>query len=95
VTLVLGHMGVDANPLHDAVVAYMNSVGVANRGTVTLQLGQILSGLTLDVTYGAAANAWNALVSANFAEWTGTAPVPGSNIAMTTVANENRRRHQR
>ena len=89
VTLVLGHMGVDANPLHDAVVAYMNSVGVANRGTVTLQLGQILSGLTLDVTYGAAANAWNALVSANFAEWTGTAPVPGSNIAMTTVANEN------
>ena len=89
VTLVLGHMGVDANPLHDAVVAYMDSVGVANRGTVTLQLGQILSGLTLDVTYGAAANAWNALVSANFAEWTGTAPVPGSNIAMTTVANEN------
>ena len=89
VTLVLGHMGVDANPLHDAVVAYMNSVGVANRGTVTLQLGQILSGLTLDVTYGAAANAWNALVSANFAEWTGTAPVPGSNVAMTTVANEN------
>jgi hypothetical protein len=82
-------MGVDANPLHDAVVAYMDSVGVANRGTVTLQLGQILSGLTLDVTYGAAANAWNALVSANFAEWTGTAPVPGSNIAMTTVANEN------
>ena len=89
VTLVLGHMGVDANPLHDAVVAYMDSVGVANRGTVTLQLGQILSGLTLDVTYGAAANAWNALVSANFAEWTGTAPVPGSNVAMTTVANEN------
>jgi hypothetical protein len=35
VTLVLGHMGVDANPLHDAVVAYMDSVGVANRGTVT------------------------------------------------------------
>ena len=89
VTLVLGHMGVDANPLHDAVVAYMDSVGVANRGTVTLQLGQILSGLTLDGTYGAAANAWNALVSANFAEWTGTAPVPGSNVAMTTVANEN------
>ncbi|WP_413891663.1 beta strand repeat-containing protein [Candidatus Skiveiella danica] len=88
VTLVLGHMGVDANPLHDAVVAYMDSVGVANRGTVTLQLGQILSGLTLDGTYGAAANAWNALVSANFAEWTGTAPVPGSNVAMTTTANE-------
>ena len=89
VTLVLGHMGVDANPLHDAVVAYMNSVGKANWGTVTLQLGQILSGLTGDVTYGAAANAWNAEVSANFIEWSGATPVLGNNFAMTTKANEN------
>jgi hypothetical protein len=88
VNIVLTNMGVNAEPLTSAVVAYMNSVGRANWGTVTLQLGQILSGLTGDATYGAAANAWNAMVSENFAEWTGSAPVPGSNIAMTTTANE-------
>ena len=88
VNLVLDHLGVNAEPLNSAVVAYMNSVGRANWGTVTLQLGQILSTLTMDATYGAAANAWNALVTANFAEWTGSAPVPGSNVAMTTTANE-------
>lgn len=88
VNVVLTNMGVNAEPLNSAVVAYMNSVGRANWGTVTLQLGQILSTLTGDVTYGPAANAWNALVTDNFAEWTGTAPVPGSNIAMTTTANE-------
>ncbi len=88
VNIVLTNLGVNAEPLNSAVVAYMNSVGRANWGTVTLQLGQILSTLTGDVTYGPAANAWNALVTANFAEWTGTAPVPGSNIAMTTTANE-------
>lgn len=88
VNIVLTNMGVNAEPLTSAVVAYMNAVGRANWGTVTLQLGQILSGLTGDATYGAAANAWNAMVSENFAEWTGSAPVPGSNIAMTTTANE-------
>lgn len=88
VNVVLTNLGVNAEPLTSAVVDYMNYVGRANWGTVTLQLGQILSTLTGDVTYGPAANAWNALVTANFAEWTGTAPVPGSNIAMTTTANE-------
>ncbi|MBK9197551.1 beta strand repeat-containing protein [Candidatus Skiveiella danica] len=88
VTLVLGHMGIDNPALHQAVVDYMDAAGIANRGIVTFQIGQILSNLTLDGTYGAAANAWNAEVTANFAEWTGSAPVPGSNIAMTTTANE-------
>ena len=82
---VLGNMGVNSVPgLHQAVVDYMNAAGIANRGVVTLQLGQLLSNLWGDVTYGAAASAWNVLVAENFAEWTG-AVVPGAEIFMTTA----------
>ncbi|MBK7509901.1 MAG: hypothetical protein IPI16_18010 [Comamonadaceae bacterium] len=80
VTLVLGHMGIDNPALHQAVVDYMDAAGIANRGIVTFQIGQILSNLTLDGTYGAAANAWNAEVTANFAEWTGSARFPAPTL---------------
>lgn len=81
-TRVLGNMGVVAVPgLLQAVIDYMNAAGIANRGVVTLQLGQLLSNLYNDVTYGPAASAWNALVADNYSEWTG-AVVPGSEIFM-------------
>ncbi|MBK7509062.1 MAG: hypothetical protein IPI16_13450 [Comamonadaceae bacterium] len=63
--------------LLQAVIDYMNAAGIANRGVVTLQLGQLLSNLYNDVTYGPAASAWNALVADNYSEWTG-AVVPGA-----------------
>jgi hypothetical protein len=53
------------------LIDYMDAAGIANRGVVTLQLGQLLSNLYNDVTYGPAASAWNALVAENYAEWTG------------------------
>ena len=82
VDLVLGHMGVLAVPgLRQAVIDYMDAAGIANRGVVTLQLGQLLSNLYNDVTYGPAASAWNALVAENYAEWTGSV-VPGAEIFM-------------
>ena len=81
-TRVLGNMGVVAVPgLLQAVIDYMNAAGIANRGVVTLQLGQLLSNLYNDVTYGPAASAWNVLVADNYSEWTG-AVVPGSEIFM-------------
>jgi hypothetical protein len=82
VDLVLGQMGVLAVPgLRQAVIDYMDAAGIANRGVVTLQLGQLLSNLYNDVTYGPAASAWNALVAENYAEWTGSV-VPGAEIFM-------------
>lgn len=82
-TLVLDHMGINTPALRQAVVDYMNAAGIANRGIVTLQIGQILSTLELDPTWGAAAAAWNNEVTANFAEWTGT-PVPTGTVQLTT-----------
>jgi hypothetical protein len=84
-TRVLGNMGVVAVPgLLQAVIDYMNAAGIANRGVVALQLGQILSTLYNDPTFGSSASAWNALVSENYAEWTG-AIVPGQEIFMTSA----------
>ena len=78
---VLGNLGVLPNPtLEQAVTDYFASVGLANRGIVVLQLGQILS--TLETApapqdiYNAAAVAWNKEVQ--------TAFVYSSNTANTT-----------
>jgi len=50
---VIGQAAYDA--LQPALAAYVNSVGVANRGVVVVQLSQIVAGLTGDATFGAAA----------------------------------------
>jgi len=82
--LVMGNMGLNQPGLRQALIDYLNAAGIANRGVVTLQLGQILSTLYNDPTFGSSASAWNALVADNYAEWTG-AIVPGSEIFMTTA----------
>lgn len=53
VTSVIGQAAYDA--LLPALAAYLDSVGVANRGVVVLQLANIVVGLTTDATYGKAA----------------------------------------
>lgn len=57
--LLLGNMGVDNEILEAALTDYIAYNGVANIGIIALQLGQILSGLEGDATFGAAAKAWN------------------------------------
>ena len=53
--------------LHDALAAYFTATGVASRGTVVVQLSEIISNLaaTTDV-YGAAATAYNFQAMADF-----------------------------
>lgn len=57
--LLLGNMGVSNDILQAALTDYIAFHGEANIGIIALQLGQILSGLEGDVTFGAAAAAWN------------------------------------
>lgn len=57
--LLLGNMGVSNAILQAAVTDYIAFHGTQNIGIIALQLGQILSGLEGDVTFGAAAAAWN------------------------------------
>lgn len=65
--LVLGNLGLLPNTvLADALAAYYQANGMANRGLVTLQLGQVLAAKEGDATYGAAATAWNDEVASGF-----------------------------
>lgn len=57
--LLLGNMGVANEVLEAALTDYIAFHGEANIGIIALQLGQILSGLEGDATFGAAAKAWN------------------------------------
>ena len=57
--LLLGNMGVSNDILQAALTDYIAFHGTQNIGIIALQLGQILSGLEGDVTFGAAAAAWN------------------------------------
>ena len=68
---VLSKMGVLPNdPLLAAVADYFTATGVASRGTVVLQLGQILAGLETatgeQAIYAAQAVAWNKEVEQSF-----------------------------
>lgn len=73
-TLVLGNLGITStsigatayDALAPAVTAYLGAATVANRGIVVMQLGEILSNLEGDATYGAAATAYNNQSLANF-----------------------------
>ena len=80
-TRVLGNMGLLPNPdLEQALADYFGSVNPADRGTVVLQLGQILS--TLETApapqdiFNAAAMAWNKEVEQSY--------IYSSNTANTT-----------
>lgn len=57
--LLLGNMGVSNDILQAALTDYIAFHGTQNIGIIALQLGQILSGLEGDVTFGAAAAKWN------------------------------------
>lgn len=57
--LLLGNMGVDNAILQTALTDYIAANGPKNIGIIALQLGQILSGLEGDATFGAAAAKWN------------------------------------
>lgn len=95
---VIGKAAYDA--LLPALAAYVDAVGVANRGVVTVQLAQIVAGLTTDATYGkAATNLSNASASAyayssNAANTTSkainvtTEPAPVSNFSLSTAATD-------
>jgi hypothetical protein len=79
---VLGNMGVLPNdPLLAAVADYFTATGVASRGTVVLQLGQILAGLETatgeQAIYAPQAAAWNTEVEKSF--------IYSSNSANTTA----------
>jgi len=66
--LVLGNLGLLPNDaLKTALADYYHANGAANRGFVTLQLGNILATLEGDATYGAAATAWNSEVASSYA----------------------------
>lgn len=58
-TQLLGNLGVSNAVLEAALTDYIAFHGEANIGIIALQLGQILSGLEGDATFGAAAKAWN------------------------------------
>lgn len=79
---VLSNMGVLPNdPLLAAVADYFTATGVASRGTVVLQLGQILAGLETatgeQAIYAPQATAWNTEVEKSF--------IYSSNSANTTA----------
>lgn len=83
-TEILTNLGVTAatigqaayDALQPAVGGYLVSVGKANYGVVAVQLATILSGLTADATYGAAAKQLNNAAASAYAY--------GSNAANTT-----------
>jgi len=80
---VLGNLGLLPNAaLQTALADYYAATGAANRGFVTLQLGQILAAKEGDATYGAAAAAWNDEVAVAFSYSANTAN-SGSSVAGT------------
>ena len=56
---VMSNIGVSNAILEAALTDYITFHGKQNIGIIALQLGQIISNLEGDVTFGAAAAAWN------------------------------------
>lgn len=74
---VLNNLGVGDNvDLVNAVAAYLAVVTPSQRGIVTLQLGQILSGLEGPGPFGQDALEWNSLVAAWYVAWSNGSPAP-------------------
>lgn len=72
--------------LLQALVDYLAYVGVANRGIVTRQLGELLSGLTADATFGLAAQQFNTATDTAFASNNPPDPI-GNTTALTSALN--------
>lgn len=64
--LVMDNMGLDNQLLADALTDYITVHGTNKIGIIAYQLGTLLSPLENDATYGAAAKAWNAEVTASY-----------------------------
>lgn len=58
--LVLGNMGLLPNPDLQTALTQVFALYASDRGTIIMQLADLLSKATSDPIYGAAANAWNA-----------------------------------
>lgn len=96
---VIGQPAYDA--LQPALAAYVNAVGVANRGVVVVQLADIVAGLTADATFGAAATNLNNAAATAYVYSTNaantdaktidvpTATAPSSTFTLTTSATDN------
>jgi len=96
---VIGQAAYDA--LQPALAAYVNAVGVANRGVVVVQLADIVAGLTADATFGAAATNLNNAAATAYVYSTNaantdakiidvpTATAPSSTFTLTTSATDN------
>ena len=87
--LVLGNMGLLPNADLNTALTQVFALNSTARGQVILNLASLLSGLTGDATYGAAANAWNAASAQAYAySSAGTAsavPVPFMASGVTFV----------
>ena len=77
-----GRQAYDA--LQAALADYLRAAGIANRGTVVVQMAELLSNMEVDTTfgvYGAAATSFNKQASANLAYSTNT----GNAVASVVV----------
>lgn len=84
--LLMTNMGLDNSLLAAALTDYIAANGTRNVGVIAWQLASILSNLENDATYGAAAKAWNAEVTAAYeysSDATNTVPSSGG-----TTGNE-------
>lgn len=80
---IIGQDAYDA--LLPAYAAYLNSVGVANRGVVVVQLASIVAGLVDDATFGAAAQNLVSASSVAYAYSTDAANTTALAIDVATV----------
>ena len=84
--LLMTNMGITNAALSTALTDYIAANGTQNVGVIAWQLSSILSNLENDATYGAAAQAWNAEVTAAYeysSDATNTVPSSGG-----TTGNE-------
>ena len=80
-----GRQAYDA--LQAALADYLRAAGIANRGTVLVQMAELLSNMEVDTTfgvYGAAATSFNKQASANLAYSTNTANAVASVVVPPT-----------
>lgn len=83
--LVMANMGLDNQLLADALTDYITVHGTNKIGIIAYQLGTLLSPLENDATYGAAAKAWNAEVTAAY-EYSAD---PSNTVPSTSDTNGN------
>lgn len=83
--LVMANMGLDNQLLADALTDYITVHGTNKIGIIAYQLGTLLSPLENDATYGAAAKAWNAEVTASY-EYSAD---PSNTVPSTSDVNGN------